>query len=107
MAESGPSSDQGVSTPLVAKPDHHAAQNVRSHCVYTRMASCSLPGLESLGYTLGKTLGSGTYAKVKATWSARHEKMVIYLLYNLASYYCNAKVSPLANELYSQLTSQL
>jgi len=76
MADRGELSEPGPSTPLVAKPDQRAIQGGRSHCVYTRMASCSLPGLESLGYSLGKTLGSGTYAKVKATWSARHDKMV-------------------------------
>lgn len=31
---------------------------------------------EDLHYTLGKTLGSGTYAKVKAAWSAYEKKMV-------------------------------
>ena len=43
-------------------------------CTYRRITE--LPSLTHLGYTLGKTLGSGTYAKVKAAWSTRHQTMV-------------------------------
>ena len=35
-----------------------------------------MPCPEALGYTQGKTLGSGTYAKVKAAWSPFERKMV-------------------------------
>ncbi len=31
---------------------------------------------DALGYTVGKTLGSGTYAKVKAAWSPHQRRMV-------------------------------
>ena len=31
---------------------------------------------EELRYTLGKTIGSGAYAKVKAAWSPYEQKMV-------------------------------
>ena len=31
---------------------------------------------EQLNYSLGKTIGSGTYAKVKAAWSPYEKKMV-------------------------------
>lgn len=31
---------------------------------------------EALGYTIGKTLGCGTYAKVKAAWSPHQRRMV-------------------------------
>ena len=35
-----------------------------------------MPCPEALGYTQGKTLGSGTYAKVRAAWSPFEKKMV-------------------------------
>lgn len=44
--------------------------------LYSRFSSHHLPTPEGLGYTLGKTLGSGTYAKVKAAWSPQERQMV-------------------------------
>lgn len=41
-----------------------------------RYISADISNPEALGYTLGKTLGSGTYAKVKAAWSPKEKKMV-------------------------------
>ena len=45
-------------------------------CTYERMAAADLSTVESLGYVLGKTLGSGTYAKVKAAWSSAKNELV-------------------------------
>ncbi len=47
-------------------------------CTYERMAAADLSTVESLGYVLGKTLGSGTYAKVKAAWSSSKHELVGY-----------------------------
>ena len=44
--------------------------------LYLRCPSRYAPSPESLGYTMGKTLGSGTYAKVKAAWSPFAGRMV-------------------------------
>ncbi len=43
---------------------------------YLGCSSKSIPCPQVLGYTLGKTLGSGNYAKVKAAWSPFERKMV-------------------------------
>ena len=45
-------------------------------CNYEHIAAADLPNVESLGYVLGKTLGSGTYAKVKSAWSMSDRKLV-------------------------------
>ena len=47
-----------------------------SPCVYAQYSTAKVPSAEHLGYTLGRTLGSGTYAKVKAAWSPYLLKMV-------------------------------
>lgn len=44
--------------------------------IYIQCSSELVPCAEALGYTMGKTLGSGTYAKVKAAWSPFEGKMV-------------------------------
>ena len=44
--------------------------------LYLRCPSKYAPSSEALGYTTGKTLGSGTYAKVKAAWSPFVGRMV-------------------------------
>ncbi len=44
--------------------------------VYIRCSSELVPCPEAMGYTMGKTLGSGTYAKVKAAWSPFEGRMV-------------------------------
>ncbi len=49
-------------------------QNPRS--IYLQCSASEVPCPEALGYTQGKTLGSGTYAKVKAAWSPYERKMV-------------------------------
>lgn len=45
-------------------------------CVYAQYNTAKVPNAEHLGYTLGRTLGSGTYAKVKAAWSPYLLQMV-------------------------------
>lgn len=60
---------------------HHHKSSVggaaTSKCIYARVSSADCPALDQqLGYILGKTLGSGTYAKVKAAWSKRHQNLV-------------------------------
>ena len=52
------------------------SNNRNEFTVHARLHSSELPSPEGLGYTLGKTLGSGTYAKVKAAWSPFERKMV-------------------------------
>ena len=44
--------------------------------LYLRCPAKYAPSPEALGYTMGKTLGSGTYAKVKAAWSPFVGRMV-------------------------------
>ena len=44
--------------------------------LYIKTTHHEVPCPEALGYTQGKTLGSGTYAKVKAAWSPFERKMV-------------------------------
>jgi hypothetical protein len=44
--------------------------------VYIQTSQHEVPCPEALGYTQGKTLGSGTYAKVKAAWSPFERRMV-------------------------------
>ena len=44
--------------------------------LYIKTTENEVPCPETLGYTQGKTLGSGTYAKVKAAWSPFERKMV-------------------------------
>lgn len=44
--------------------------------MYIKTTQHEVPCPEALGYTQGKTLGSGTYAKVKAAWSPFERKMV-------------------------------
>ncbi len=48
-------------------------------CNYEHLSAADLPNVESLGYVLGKTLGSGTYAKVKSAWSMSDRKLVSLL----------------------------
>ena len=48
--------------------------------IYIRCSSELVPCPEAMGYTMGKTLGSGTYAKVKAAWSPFEGRMVSELL---------------------------
>ena len=48
--------------------------------LYIRTKEWEVPCPEALGYTQGKTLGSGTYAKVKAAWSPFEKKMVSFFL---------------------------
>ncbi len=43
---------------------------------YIRRSYKSVPCPQALGYTTGKTLGSGKYAKVKAAWSPYEREMV-------------------------------
>lgn len=54
------------------------SHRLTTHCVYAKVtAVAECPNLDQqLGYILGKTLGSGTYAKVKAAWSKRHQSLV-------------------------------
>ncbi len=44
--------------------------------LYLSCPSTSIPCPQVLGYTLGKTLGSGKFAKVKAAWSPYELRMV-------------------------------
>lgn len=44
--------------------------------LYLKCSSQYIPCPEALGYTMGRTLGSGTYAKVKAAWSPFEGRMV-------------------------------
>lgn len=44
--------------------------------IFIRCPSEIVPCPEAMGYTMGKTLGSGTYAKVKAAWSPFEGRMV-------------------------------
>ena len=44
--------------------------------IYIKCSSDLVPCAEAMGYTMGKTLGSGTYAKVKAAWSPYEGRMV-------------------------------
>lgn len=60
------------SIPLLSQPPPHAFQRQ----LYIRCLEREVPCPEALGYTQGKTLGSGTYAKVKAAWSPFEKKMV-------------------------------
>ena len=66
------STSKGVSTRTTAK----APSSFK--CVFAHISpSSDTYGLDQrLGYILGKTLGSGTYAKVKAAWSKRHQSLV-------------------------------
>ena len=56
-------------------------------CLYARISSSDLPSLQVLGYTLGKTLGSGTYAKVKAAWSMRDREIVSKFIMRAQNYF--------------------
>ena len=60
-------------TPAAAPP---RGQSSSCTCTYERVPAANLPTIESLGYMLGKTLGSGTYAKVKAAWSPVEKELV-------------------------------
>ena len=46
--------------------------------IYIKCSSDLVPCAEAMGYTMGKTLGSGTYAKVKAAWSPYEGRMVSF-----------------------------
>ena len=60
------------------------SHRITTHCVYAKVAAAECPNLDlQLGYILGKTLGSGTYAKVKAAWSKRHQNLVSSCIYNI------------------------
>ena len=56
------------------KKDYHSDPNK----LFIQCSSSELPCPESLGYVQGKTLGSGTYAKVKAAWSPFENCLVSY-----------------------------
>lgn len=45
-------------------------------CSYRWMNCVDFKGIDSMSLVAGKTLGSGTYAKVKAAWSATRNEMV-------------------------------
>ena len=45
-------------------------------CPHVLVSASVVSGPESLGCVLGKTLGSGTYAKVRAAWSQKQHKLV-------------------------------
>lgn len=45
-------------------------------CSYEWMNSVDFKGIDSMSLLAGKTLGSGTYAKVKAAWSTTRNEMV-------------------------------
>ena len=53
------------------KKDYHSNK-------FIQCSSSEVPCPESLGYIQGKTLGSGTYAKVKAAWSPFENCLVSY-----------------------------
>ncbi len=52
----------------------------RSPKKYLRCSAKSVPCVQALGYTVGKTLGSGAFAKVKAAWSPFEHQMVRILI---------------------------
>ena len=56
------------SIPLLPQPQQRQ--------LFIRCSDLEVPCPEALGYTQGKTLGSGTYAKVKAAWSPFEKRMV-------------------------------
>lgn len=62
-----------------------------SPCVYAQYSTVKVPSAEHLGYTLGRTLGSGTYAKVKAAWSPYLLKMVSPAFLTLLTRTCICK----------------
>ena len=45
-------------------------------CSYERIHSADFRGIDSMSLVTGKTLGSGTYAKVKAAWSLSRNELV-------------------------------
>ena len=64
-------------------PGHYSSPSVsllsyqqQQRQLYIRTVEKEVPCPEALGYTQGKTLGSGTYAKVKAAWSPFERRMV-------------------------------
>ena len=59
------------SVPLLANQ-----QQQQQRQLYIRTVEKEVPCPEAIGYTQGKTLGSGTYAKVKAAWSPFERRMV-------------------------------
>ncbi len=64
----------------------------RPHCKYLSSSSLTTPYLQVLGYTLGKTLGSGKFGKVKAAWSPFERRMVKKLSEFLFNWLCNADI---------------
>ena len=62
---------------------HVATDTSSNPAVYSFEKNVRNP--EQLQYTLGKTIGSGTYAKVKAAWSPYEKKLVSPFL--LSQYY--------------------
>lgn len=59
--------------PLVKFPKPVFGEN---DCNYEWMDSADFGGVDSMSLVTGKTLGSGTYAKVKAVWSLSRNELV-------------------------------
>ncbi len=62
--------------PATQKADDYGMATSNSRKLYLSCPSKSVPCPQILGYTLGKTLGSGKFAKVKAAWSPYEGRMV-------------------------------
>lgn len=60
----------------------------KTDCSYERIPSGDFKGIDSMSLLTGKTLGSGTYAKVKAAWSQPRNELVraCYCLYCVVIY---------------------
>ena len=57
-------------------PAHQRASSADRQSLVPYSFRNSVTSPEQLHYSLGKTIGSGTYAKVKAAWSPYERKMV-------------------------------
>ena len=68
MSSAGYNSSRGRLVSSSSSEDH---QSLVPYCFRNSVTSP-----EQLHYSLGKTIGSGTYAKVKAAWSPYERKMV-------------------------------
>ncbi len=63
--------------PATQKADDYGGMATsNSRKLYLSFLSKSVPCPQILGYTLGKRLGSGKFAKVKAAWSPYEGRMV-------------------------------
>ena len=56
-------------------------------CSYKSMNHAEFKGFETLDIVAGKTLGSGTYAKVKAAWCNKRKKLVSKFKYLIVYVY--------------------